>query len=317
MTPHRSFRFGVQIARGVAHGASRSEWKDKAQRAETLGYDILLMPDHLTDQFALGPALALAAEATTTLRIGTFVLQNDLRHPALVAKEAATLDVLSDGRFELGLGAGGSLLADYEQTGIPFDPPGTRVGRLEESLRIIKGLFAEEPLTFTGRHYTITELDGFPKPIQRPHPPLLVAGGGPRVLSLAAREAGIVGILVPMMPVGGQFQMEASRAAAVTEQVALIRQVAGTRFAAIELNVLIQRVIVTEEARQASEELSLEWSPLSPEEVGETPYLLIGTVDDIVATLRARRDRWGISYVVVFEWDMEAFSPVVARLSGQ
>ena len=245
------------------------------------------------------------------------MLQNDLRHPALVAKEAATLDVLSDGRFELGLGAGGSLLADYEQTGIPFDPPGTRVGRLEESLRIIKGLFAEEPLTFTGRHYTITELDGFPKPIQRPHPPLLVAGGGPRVLSLAAREADIVGILVPMMPVGGQFQMEASRAAAVTEQVALIRQVAGTRFAAIELNVLIQRVIVTEEARRASEELSLEWSPLSPEEVGETPYLLIGTVDDIVATLRARRDRWGISYVVVFEWDMEAFSPVVARLSGQ
>ena len=129
----------------------------KAKRAEALGYDILLMPDHLTDQFAIGPALALVAEATTTLRIGTFVLQNDLRHPALVAKEAATLDVLSDGRFELGLGAGGSLLADYERTGIPFDPPGTRVGRLEESLRIIKGLAAEEPLTFTGRYYTIAE----------------------------------------------------------------------------------------------------------------------------------------------------------------
>jgi probable F420-dependent oxidoreductase len=317
MTPHRPFRFGVQFARGVVHVASHSEWKDKAKRAEALGYDILLMPDHLTDQFAIGPALALAAEATTTLRIGTFVLQNDLRHPALVAKEAATLDVLSDGRFELGLGAGGSLLADYERTGIPFDPPGTRVGRLAESLHIIKGLFAEEPLTFTGRHYTITEFDGFPKPIQRPHPPLLVAGGGPRVLSLAAREADIVGILVPMMPVGGQFEMEASRAAAVTKQIELIRQVAGTRFASMELNVLIQRVIVTEDARQASEELSLEWSPLSPEEVRETPYLLIGTVDDIVATLHTRRDRWGISYVVVFEWDMEAFSPVVARLSGQ
>ena len=182
---------------------------------------------------------------------------------------------------------------------------------------MIKGLAAEEPLTFTGRHYTITALKGFPKPIQRPHPPILVAGGGPRLLSLAAREADIVGILAPMLPSGGQFQMEASRAAAVTKQIELIRQVAGTRFAAIEMNVLIQRVIVTEDTRQASEELSLEWSPLSPEEVGETPYLLIGTVDEIVATLHARRDRWGISYVVVFDWDMEAFSAVVVRLSGQ
>jgi probable F420-dependent oxidoreductase len=313
MITQRPFRFGVQSAQAASH----EEWKAKAKRAEVLGYDILLMPDHLTDQFAIGPALALVAEATMTLRIGTFVLQNDLRHPALVAKEAATLDVLSDGRFELGLGAGGSLLADYELTGIPFDPPGMRVGRLEESLRIIKGLFAEEPLTFTGRHYTITSLGGFPKPMQRPHPPILVAGGGPRVLSLAAREADIVGILAPMLPSGGQFQMEASRAAAVTEQVELIRRVAGTRLPAIELNVLIQRVVVTEDVRRAREELSRQWAPLSREEVGETPYLLIGTVDDIVATLRARRDRWGISYVVVFEWDMETFAPVVARLSGQ
>src|SRR5688500_12167265 len=237
MNPQRPFRFGVQVARGVAHAASHAEWMVKAKRAEALGYDILLMPDHLTDQFAIGPALALVATATTTLRIGTFVLQNDLRHPALVAKEAATLDVLSDGRFELGLGAGGSLLADYEQTGIPLDPPGTRVGRLEESLRIIKGLAAEEPLTFTGRYYTIAEHHGYPKPAQRPHQPILVAGGGPRLLSLAAREADIVGILVPMLPGGGQFQMEASRAAAFTEQVELIRRVAGTRFAAMELNV--------------------------------------------------------------------------------
>jgi hypothetical protein len=137
------------------------------------------------------------------------------------------------------------------------------------------------------------------------------------VLSLAAREADIVGILAPMLPSGGQFQMEKSRAAAVTEQVALIRRVAGTRFADIELNVLIQQVMLTEDTRQASEDLSRQWAPLSPEDVRETPYLLIGTIDGIVATLQSRRDRWGISYVVVFEWDMEAFSPVVARLSGQ
>jgi probable F420-dependent oxidoreductase len=313
MAPHRPFRFGVQIAQAASH----VEWQAKAQRAEALGYDILLMPDHLTGQLAIGPALAMVGEATTTLRIGTFVLQNDLRHPALVAMEAATLDVLSDGRLELGLGAGGSLLADYEQTGISFDPPGTRVGRLEESLSIIKGLWAEEPLTYAGRYYTITEFDGRPKPIQRPHPPILVAGGGPRVLSLAARESDIVSILPPMLPAGGQFQMEASTAAGVTEQIALIRQVAGTRLSALELNVLIQRVVVTSNVRQASEDLSRQWAPLSPEEVCETPYLLIGTVDEIVATLQSRRDRWGISYVVVFEWDMEAFSPVVARLSSQ
>jgi len=225
--------------------------------------------------------------------------------------------VLSEGRFKLGLGAGGSLPADYERTGIPFDPPGSRVGRLAESLRMIKGLFAEAPLTFAGQHYTITEFDGFPKPIQQPHPPLLGAGGGPRLLSLAAREANVVGVLAPVLPGGGQFQMEAGRAAGVAEQVKLIRQMAGTRFAAIELNVLIQRVVVIEDVRRVSEELSLEWAPLSPEEVGETPYLLIGTVNDIIATLQTRRERWGISYVVVFAWDMEAFSPVVARLSGQ
>ena len=313
MNPHRPFRFGVQIA----HAASRAEWIAKARRAETLGYDILVMPDHLTGQLALGPALAMVAEATTTLRIGTFVLQNDLRHPALVAMEAATLDVLSDGRFELGLGAGGSLLGDYEQTGIPFDPPGTRVGRLEESLQIIKGLAAEEPLTFAGRHFTINELGGLPKPIQRSYPPILVGGGGPRVLSLAAREADIVSILAPMLPSGGQFQMAATTAAAVTEQVELIRRAAGTRLPAVELNVLIQQVLVTGDPRQASEDLSRQWVPLSPEEVCETPYLLVGTLDEIGATLRARRDRWGISYVVVFERDMETFSPVLAQLAGQ
>lgn len=312
-TQQHPYRFGVQIA----EAASSTAWKAKARQAEALGYDMLLMPDHFGGQFAVSSALAVVAEATTTLRIGTFVLQNDLRHPALVAMEAATLDVLSDGRFELGLGAGGSLVADYERTGLPFDPHGTRVGRLEESLRIIKGLFAEGPLTFAGRHYAITDLEGLPKPVQRPHPPLLVGGGGPRVLSLAAREADIVSILPPMLVGGGRFRMEACTAAAVSEQVELIRHHAGTRFPALELNILVQRVVMTDDVRQASEELSHQWSPLTPEEVRETPYLLIGTVDGIESTLRARRDCWGISYMVIFERDMETFAPVVARLGGQ
>ena len=311
-SPERPFRFGVQIS----ESRPRAAWAEQARRAEALGYDVLLMPDHLGNQFAVGPALAAAAAATTTLRIGTFVLQNDLRHPVLVAKEATTLDLLSDGRFELGLGAGGSWMPDYEQTGIPFDPPGRRVSRLEESLRIIKGLWAEEPITFAGRHYTITALDGFPKPIQQPHPPILVGGGGPRMLSLAAREADIVSILPTMLPGGGQFRMEESAAEVIATKIGLLQQLAGARLAELELNVLIQQVRVTEDAWGVSEELSQQWTPMSPEQVRESPFLLIGTVDEIAETLRTRRAALGISYVVVFERAMEAFAPVVARLIG-
>src|SRR5262245_61605485 len=200
-SPKRPFRFGVQISTP----RKRAEWAEQARRAEALGYDVFLMPDHFREQFAIGPALAVVAEATS-LRIGTFVLQNDLRHPALVAQETATLDVLSDGRFELGLGAGGSWLPDYEQTGIPFDPPATRVARLEEGLSVIESLFGAGPTSFAGRHYTFTEFDALPKPIQQPHPPILIGGGGRRMLSLAAREANIVSILPTMLPVGGQFR---------------------------------------------------------------------------------------------------------------
>jgi probable F420-dependent oxidoreductase len=312
MTAPRPFRFGVQISRAE----SSTQWQEKARRAEGLGYNVLLMPDHLAGQLAIGPALAVAANVTTTLRIGTLVWQNELRHPALLAQEAATLDVLSDGRFEFGIGAGGSFLPDYEWTGIPFDPPGTRVSRLEESLRVVKGVFSDAPLTYTGNYYTITDYDGLPKPIQRPHPPIFIGGGGPRMLALAAREANIIGLLPAMVAAGGQFQMEQCTSDAVAAQIATIRQAAGSRFADLELNILLQRLIVTDDARQASEELSQEWTPLTPEQILDTPSLLLGTLDAIVERIVERRQRLGISYIVVFEKDMEAFAPVVARLAG-
>ncbi len=312
MTRQRPFRFGVQISQAE----SRTQWQEKARRAEALGYDILLIPDHLGGQLAIGPALAAAAAATTTLRIGTLVLQNDLRHPALVAKDAATLDLLSDGRFELGIGTGGSFPPDFEWTGIPFDPPGTRVGRLAESLQVIKAMFGADPVTFAGTYYTITGYEALPKPVQQPHPPILVGGGGPRMLSLAAREADIVGILPTMLAVGGQFRMDQCTAEAVAGQVEFIRQVAGSRFRELELNVLIQRLIVTDDPRQASEELSREWTPLTPEQVLDSPYLLIGTHDEIAERLRERREQLGISYAVVFERDLDAFAPVVTQLAG-
>jgi probable F420-dependent oxidoreductase len=312
MTKPRPFRFGVQIAAAE----SRRHWQEKARTAEGLGYDVLQIPDHFGGQFAVGPALAVAAAATARLRIGTLVLQNDLRHPALLAKEAATLDVLSDGRFELGIGAGGSFPPDFAWTGIPFDPPATRVGRLEESLQITKAIFGQNPVTFAGHYYTITGYDGLPKPVQRPHPPIFVGAGGPRMLSLAAREADIIGLLPTMLPAGGQFRMEQCTSSAVAAQIDLIRRAAPERFPQLEFNILLQRLILTDDTRRAGEDLSREWTPLTPTEILDTPSLLIGTIDTIVERLQERRERLGISYVVVFERDMEAFAPVVARLAG-
>ncbi len=312
MSERRPFRFGVQFA-----GAkSSTEWKERARKAEALGYDILVMPDHLGGQFAISPALAVVAEATTTLRIGTFVLQNDLRHPALVAMEAATLDVLSDGRFELGLGAGGSLMADYEWTGIPFDPPGIRVGRLDESLRIIKGLLTEGPVTIAGRHYTITGLEGRPKPVQRPRPPVLVGGGGPRLLSLAAREADIVSILPTMLPAGGRFREEEITTAAVADKVELLRRAAGERFPRLELNVLVQKVIVTDDRQAGVGRLSAEWG-MPVDDLLDGPYVYVGTTEQIADELRSHREQLGISYFVVFDEYLDAFAPVVAKLADR
>lgn len=312
----RPFRFGIQLSGTRAQGtAARADWIDQAKKAEAFGYDILVMPDHLAGQFAIGPALMAVADATQTLRIGTFVLQNDLRHPTLLAMEAATLDVLSDGRFELGLGAGGSLMLDYEWSGLPLDPPGMRVGKLEESIQVLKGLFTVEPFTFNGQYYTITDLKGYPKPIQQPHPPMLIGGGGRRMLTLAAREADIIGILPTMLPAGGGYKDEESTTEAVAEKVEVIRQAAGDRFSQIELNILTQAIIITDDRQAGMERLRTERG-LPPDDWLGTPYVYLGTAGQIADELRACRERLGISYFVVFSDYMVAFAPVVAELAG-
>src|SRR5215472_3131108 len=186
---YRPFRFGV--ATGSAH--SRAEWVSKARRAEELGYATLVVADHLSTGLAPLSALAVAAEATTWLRIGSLVFNNDFRHPALLAREAATLDLLSDGRFEFGLGAG-YLPEDCTQLGLAFDTPGTRISRLEEAIQLILRLWTQESVTFSGTYYTLKEMREKPKPLQRPHPPLYIGGTAKRILSLAARYADIVGI---------------------------------------------------------------------------------------------------------------------------
>ena len=185
----RPFRFGVS----VRHARSHAELVEKARKIEALGYDMLTVPDHLTDLIAPMPALVSAAEATQRLRVGTNVLNNDFRHPVLVAREAAAVDLLTDGRLQLGLGAG-SIRSEYDQAGFGFDTGGARVARLAEAVAIIKGLLEGEQVSFTGRHYRVTGHRIEPLPVQRPHPPILIGGNGRRLLALAAREADIVGL---------------------------------------------------------------------------------------------------------------------------
>jgi probable F420-dependent oxidoreductase len=306
----RLFRFGVTVP-SVSAG---SAWAEKARRVERLGFSVLAVPDHFRDQLAPVPALTAAALATTRLRVGSLVFCNDFRHPVVLAKEAATLDVLSGGRFELGLGAGW-LRAEYDQAGIRFDAPGTRIERLEESVAIVKGLLAGERVTFTGRHYSIADLEGRPVPVQRPHPPILIGGGGQRTLSLAAREASIVGFVPRALKDGSGLDRTDFGEAALRQKIQWARAADGDRFDSLELNALIQAVVVSDQRTHTADQLAARFK-VARDLVLESPYVLLGTIDEICDTIRQRRERYGISYLTVFERDMEAFAPVVERLAG-
>ncbi len=309
----RPFRFDVNMR----SAGSRREWADKAKKLEDLGYSALTVPDHLADMFSPMPALVSAAEATRHLRVGTNVLNNDLRHPVLVAREAATVDVLTEGRLQLGLGAG-HMKAEYDQAGLAFDAGATRVERLAEAVAIVKGLLRGEAVTFAGRHYRVTDHTIHPPPVQRPHPPILIGGNGRRLLSLAAREADIVGLSGITFRRGGlEPDLSGWRTAEVDARVRLVRETAGDRYDRIELSALVQRVVVTEARRKAAGELAERWPQLTVDEILQSPYALVGTVDELVADLKARRERWGIPYYVVFEPAVDALAPVVARLAGR
>ncbi len=308
----KPFRFGVNLR----SAGSRTEWADKARNVEALGFSTVLIPDHLVELMPPLLALVSAAEATTTLRVGTFVLNNDFRHPVLVAREAAAVDLLSDGRLELGIGAG-HMRSEYEEAGIPFDRASVRIERLGEAVRIIKPLLAGDTASLDGRFYRVKEHRGYPPPTQRPRPPLLIGGNGPKLLALAAREADIVGFTGLGFPKGGsQVDVAGFKSASVDERVAWVRSEAGSRFDDLELNVLVQLVVVTDDRQQAAEELAVRWPAINARDILDTPYALIGTVDQMVEALQARRERWGFSYVVTHEAYLDALAPVVARLAG-
>jgi probable F420-dependent oxidoreductase len=307
----RPFRFGV-TAPTVRSGPA---WAERVRQIEQLGYSTVHVPDHFRDQLAPVAALTAAAMATTRLRVGSLVFSNDFRHPVVLAKEAATLDVLSGGRFELGLGSGW-LREEYDQAGIVFDAPGTRIERLAEAVAIVKGLLAGERVTLTGRHYAIAGLEGRPRPVQRPHPPILIGGGGQRTLSLAAREASIVGLVPRARRDGGGLDRADLGDGALRQKIEWVRAAAGARFDSLELHALIQAVVVSDQRVAAAEQLATRFG-VARELVLETPYVLIGTVEEICASLRDRRERYGISYLTVFDRDLEALAPVVERLAGR
>ena len=309
----RPFRFGVNLR----SASSRAEWQDKARRVEQLGYSVVLVPDHLAAMLATIPAVMSAADATTSLRVGTNVLNNDLRHPVLLAREAATMDLLTDGRLELGLGAG-YVQSEYDQAGLRFDRGGIRVERLAESVRIMKALLGGAEVDFAGQHYRVTGHTIHPRPVQRPHPPIIIGGNGPRLLAVAAREADTVNFTGITFTRGGTTpDLSGWKVAGFDERVRVVREAAGERLGRLELSAQIQRVIVTDHRREAAEELQKTWTQLSVEEILEAPFVLIGSVDDMVEALHARRQRWGLSYFVTFEPYLETLAPVVAKLTGK
>jgi probable F420-dependent oxidoreductase len=302
--------------------STAAAWSATAQRAEQLGFSTLLIRDHFIpepfgDQFAPLIALTAAACATTTLRIGTLVLDNDYRHPVIMAKEAATLDVLSNGRFELGLGAGWAK-AEYQQGGLPFDAPAVRVSRLEEAVQIIKGIFAFEPLSFSGAHYRVDHLVGFPTPIQQPHPPILIGASGKRMLALAAREASTIGILNGDYSTGVEVDDSLKRSPeAMSEKIRWIRQEAGERFEQIELSMVIAPILTSDRRQGAEDSLRQRgWNTVLPEDMLEMPSIFIGSVEQITEQMEERRERYGFSYYIVSDAAMETCAPIVARLAG-
>ena len=298
----RPFRFAV----AATWANTREEWIAKAKRAEELGYDVFLMPDHTGHQLAPVPALMAVADATTRIRIGSFVFANDYRQPLLLAKEVATLDLLSGGRMEFGIGAGWST-PDYVRMGLHYDRPGVRIERMVESIRLIKRLFHEDRVDFDGTHYHARSARIWPKPVQRPMPPLMIGGGGRRILGIAAREADIVA-LVPQVDDRGRHRGRDITGNATAEKIGWIRKAAGDRAEGIEIQGFVVDVDVGGVAS---------WAKRIPFAVVDSPYFLYGTTAQLLSDLERRRERLGITYYPIPERAMENFAPVVAAAKGR
>lgn len=327
LQPTRPFRFAVQAYQ--ADGAK--QWRDTARTVEDLGYSALHLADHYfgpgpvqsetghpVQTLAAVPAMAVAAEATETLRIGARVLCVDYHHPAVLAKEAATLDLLSEGRLELGLGAGW-IRAEYEAMGISWDPASVRIERLGEVTALVKAHFSGEPIALAGRHVQVSGYSGVPLPVQRPRPPIMIGGGAKKVLSLAAREADIVSLNFDNSSGKlGAPSVRCSVAGQTDLKIDWIREAAGERFESVELEIGAYFTVVTSGGSQTGAKAAEMASAfgMDPGDLAEHPHVLVGSPDEIVERLLERRERYHISYVTVSDRTMRDFAPIVAKLSG-
>jgi probable F420-dependent oxidoreductase len=319
----RPFRFAVQSFSAPSAGA----WRERARRAEALGYSALHLADHVigpgpaiasarhpVQELAAVPAIAVAAEATSTLRVGCRVFCQDYRHPVVLAKEAATLDLLSEGRLELGLGAGW-LASEYQALGLRFDPAPVRIDRLAETVAVVKAHLRGEPIDFAGKHFRVSGFAGVPAPVQRPLP-LMIGGGGRRVLSLAAREADIVSLnFNNRAGVLGPDGVRLSTASETLRKIGWLREAAGARFGALELEIGAYFTAIGPHGAAVAEGMGRAVG-LTGEEMLDHPHGLFGEVEAVCDRLRERRERFGIHYVTVPDSALEAFAPVVAALAG-
>ena len=299
----RRFRFAI-----TGGAPTLAAWQDFARKAEDLGFSSLVIPDHFGAQMAPLPALIAAAAATTRLRVGTLVFDNDFRNPAVLAKEVATADVVTGGRFELGIGAGW-MMSDYEGTGIPFEPAGVRVSKLEESLHILKAFFTQEQVDFDGTYYHLHGLTAAPKPVQKPRPPILMGATGPRMLALAGREADIVSIEGKPDPPRNLWG--ASSAERFTEQLEVVKRAAGARYPEIEISTLSD-LQLGDTAGTLAQQFGVD-----RETVLGMPAVFTGDASAVIDQLLERRERYDISYHVVVSRNMDAVAPIVAKLTGQ
>lgn len=304
-----AFRFGAKATRA----ASAKEWTDLAKQAEDLGYASFQIDDHFGNQLAPVPAIMAAAAATSSILVGPHVAGIDFRNPVLFAKEAATIDLLSDGRMMLGLGAGWSK-DDYAIAGIEQASASVRIERLGEAVQIMRGLWGEGNFSFSGQHFQVAEVDAKPKPIS--NIPILIGGGGKKLLTLAAQSADIVGINPTIVARSINPRSMATAAAdVVDEKIAWVKEAAGARFGEIELQLQLFKTQVTDDPQPVIEGLAKAFG-LPPEVVATAPFFQIGSVAQIKENLIAMRERWGISYIVCQNDGTQALAPIVAELAG-
>ncbi|WP_280468496.1 LLM class F420-dependent oxidoreductase [Nocardia cyriacigeorgica] len=324
-SPLRPFRFAAAGEGNKQEGGAR-KFIQTAQQAEEYGYDTFVVPDHLGDQ--IGPIAALGAltQATERIRLGTSVLANGFRNPVVLAKDLATIDVLSKGRLEVGLGAGWKA-DEFQAAGLEFDSPGVRLAKLDEALSILDVLLRGQECTFEGKYYQVRGIKGTPRPRQGPRPPICTGGGGPKMLRLAAKHADIVSV-VPVTTKNGKGLLSGITMEKTLEKVNLIKEAAGARFDQIELNWAITAIVITDDREKTAEmalaaidrglhpDLEVDVQ-LSVEEILNSPYVAIGSFEEIAGQIRRVRQLTGMSYVGVFPTQMDAFAPVIPLLRDE